>query len=310
MVFIPITKVRDMKCSPSVQCSPPRQVRTLAILIIAGLWIPSLCTCSKKAPEPTPPTVQEPTPPPAEPKPLVPDRYSETFYQALVEKNARTAKVPNVDVEALKRPFPYYKEFSGEKTLKVGKKMETDHIRLKVTSEMIQIGEEGMGVKTSHIILTITNRTDKYLAYKVITTPPGKHQNMGIGAHNAIALKPNETIARSESLPPDEEKVSLTINRIEVMEIPPLGYYYISRLNPLRLHYDPRVSAGHELPAGLPQCMIFPWRLLSKLLEAKEVAWYDIIDFYARHDCDKYSYFEGYKRNMSGPERVPARPPE
>lgn len=292
--------------------SPPRLAQTLAVLLVAVLAFSTLCMCSKKAtdPAPSPPPVQEPAPPPPAPKTTVPDRYSDEFYQALVEKNAKTAGVAGADVEALKQPFPYAKEFSGKKIIKVGKKMKTDHLLLKVGNEMIQMGQEGAGVKAAHIILTITNRTDKYLAYRVYTTAPGKYERMGVGAHNAIALRPNETIARTESLPPDGDNMSLTIKRVEVMEIPALSYYYISRLDPLRIKYSPRLSAGHDVPEGLPQCMIFPWRLLSKLIDAKALAWYDLIDFYARHDCDKYSYFEGYKWRESGPERIPARPPD
>ena len=224
-------------------------------------------------------------------------------------EDARNARVMTFNVEAMKRPFPLFKEFTGKKKLKAGQKMETDHLRLEVKIEKLMVGGEGAGVTASHVILVITNKTDKYLAYRVITTPPGKHQNKGTAAHNAIAIKPGESLGRTESLPPDEEKVSLTVRSVEVMEIPALGYHYISRLEPLRLRYDPRTSEGHSPPGKLPQCMIFPWRILFDLYEKKEAAWYDVIDFYARHDCNRYSYFKGYKWTEGGPERVPARPP-
>jgi len=280
----------------------------------AGLLFPSLSGCSKKKDAPPPPPVvqeqeeeEEEEPPPA-PLNTTPDRYSDEAYKARVEEDARAAGIASPDLAAMKGPFPHFKELKAPKIVKSGKTLETDHLQLKVGVETLLVGEVGSGIKTQNVTLTITNRTDKHLAYRVWTTPPAKHKNKGTLAHNAIALKPNETLKRTESLPPDEENVSMTIKRVEVLEIPPLGYYYISRLDPTRIRYNARLSEGHKPPEKLAQCMIFPWRVLFDLIEKRAVTWYDIMDFYARHDCNKYSFFKGYKWSETGPERVPARP--
>jgi len=238
-----------------------------------------------------------------------PLRFDDTFYQARVASDAKKAGVKDFRLQPMKQPFAFYNDFSGKKVLKSKKVLKTEHLLLKAEIKKVAVGEEGQGFRATHILLSITNRTNKYLAYKVDTEAPGKYKNKGFTAHNAIALKPGETITRTESLPPKEESY-LTIKSAEVLELPPLGYYYVSRLDPARLQYDLRVISGHTPPPGLPQCRLLPWRTFLELMEQGEGRWEDFIDFYARHDCNEYIYYRSYRWSVGGPARVPTIPPK
>ena len=150
-------------------------------------------------------------PPPSTKKPSEPAhkevfgrplRFDDTFYKARVESDAKRAGVKEFRLPLMKQPFAFHNDFSGKKVLKSKKTLKTEHLLLKAESKKVAVGEEGQGFRATHILLSITNRTDKYLAYKVDTEAPGKYKNKGFIAHNAIALKPRETITRTESLPP------------------------------------------------------------------------------------------------------------
>ena len=74
--------------------------------------------------------------------------------------------------------------------------LETPHLKIatRVIKEWART-PSGQGFKYEHIVLSITNRTDKPVAYYVPTTVshPENCQSQGAIEHNAIALKPGET---------------------------------------------------------------------------------------------------------------------
>ena len=164
----------------------------------------------------------------------------------------------------------------------------------------------GQGFKYEHIVLSITNRSDKPIAYYVPTTVSHAEncQSQGAIEHNAIALKPGETIERTECL--WHKNQTLRVNAVEAMELTWLGYYYVSRLNPVQIMLDPRTAAGHRVPPPAKECSFVPWRDIQASAEQAHTAWADIIDFYARHNCDEYSFFRGYRR-WTAPGSLPAR---
>jgi hypothetical protein len=114
---------------------------------------------------------------------------------------------------------------------------------------------------------------------------------MGVLKQNALALRPGETVTRVECL--WRKDLALTVERVETVELPELGYYYVSRLVPTQVLLDKRSSAGHEPPKG-SLCSLIPWReVRPRALEPG--AWRAIIDFYARHNCDQYPFWQGYQ---------------
>jgi hypothetical protein len=255
-----------------------------------------------------------PLPPPKAPPPLPEKtaltnyRYKEGYYRALVEEDAKKAGLTGFDHLSLLRANAHSREFSGEQLLKPGGTLETTHLRLKVTMDKIWVGEEGQGFRTEHLILGIANRTQLPVAYVVQTTVPGGNcSNKGVIPQNAIALLPGEEATRTECLP--RSVPGVTVKSVEVLELSsPLAYSYVSRLDPQRLLLDARTAEGHQVKT-LGACKILPWRIIQGDLTKGGAKWRDVLDFYARHNCDEYSYFAGYRWSEVSLKRLPVVPP-
>src|SRR5205823_1097260 len=161
------------------------------------------------------------------------------------EEDAKRYKVAPIDAATLAQPLPYAAELGAPRAMKVERDtIETLH--LKITSRVIKEWARtpsGQGFKFEHIVLSITNRTDKPIAYYVPTTVshPENCQSQGAIEHNAIALKPGEMVERTECL--WHKNQTLRIDGAEAMELSWLGYYYVSRLNPVQIMLDARTAA-------------------------------------------------------------------
>jgi hypothetical protein len=249
---------------------------------------------------------KEPPPPPPPPPPAAENtvtgllRYTEGFYKASLDDDFKKLGVPKIDVTALAKPLVYADETKQVKktTLKADRDVvETPH--LKVSTHTVKewaMTSSGQGFRYEHILLEITNRSDKPIAYHVITDidHPEKCKSKGAIQHNAIALKPGETVRRTECL--WKPGATLSLKRLEVLELNDLGYYYVSRLQPTQVLLDERTAAGHEPPKGTKLCAFVPWREIQSAAAGDNTSWEDVMDFYARHNCDEYSFWRGYHR--------------
>ena len=260
----------------------------------------------------------KPTPPPPPPPPNVNGsastvrealRNSENFYKATIEEDARRFELPPPALSDLAAPLKHADELDAPRTLSPGQSLETAHlaIRLEVAKEWSGAG--GHEFRYEHLVLSIANRSPSAIAYRVATavSDPERCRTKGAIAQNAVALGPGETIRRSECLFRRGERV--TVTHVETIELLPLEFRYISRLSPEQLGLDPRTSEGHVPPKGKP-CQFVPWREI----EAGGASWADVIDFYARHNCDEYTVYGSYRaRTEAGPlpalERLAAKGP-
>jgi len=278
-------------------------VAVCAVVIVGA--VVSLRFLQKEPPPPPPPA----PPPPAESVGRV-IRFSPEYYKASLEEDAKRYKVAATDPATMAQPNAYAAELTEPRTMKLEKDaIETPH--LKVTTKVIKEWARtpsGQGFRYEHIVLSITNRSDKPVAYYVPTTISHAEtcQSQGAIEHNALALKPGETVQRTECL--WHKKQTLKVTGIEAMELTWLGYYYVSRLNPVQIMLDARTAAGHRVPAPAKECSFVPWRDIKASAEEAHTGWADVIDFYARHNCDEYSFFRGYRR-WTAPGSLPARAP-
>jgi hypothetical protein len=190
----------------------------------------------------------------------------------------------------------------------VGGSLETTHLALTATSEKVWVGEEGQGYRTEHLLLKIVNRSDRHLAYRVITEVAGKCGSKGIVNHNAIALEPKEELTRTECI--ENGAGPLTVKRVEVLELSPIGYYYVSQLDPAALQYERRTAEGHQGPSPFAPCRLVPWREIEGGIKRGDIHWYDVLDFYSRHSCDEYTFFPSYRMLKADPKRLPLKAPD
>ncbi len=257
-----------------------------------------------------PPPPPRPRPPQA-PAPLAAElKYSATLYRGLVEQDAKTMGVAAPAVDEWAAPLPYFDELPSGKpvTLRAGGTLRTGHLRISLGVRRVEGAVEGQSFRADHLVLKIENRTRRHLAYRVTTQVPdaARCESKGVIPHDAIALAPRETIFRTECLV--QKAASIVVLRVEVLEIPPLGYFYVSRLSPGLVLYDGRAATGHTVPKGMVCPQTFSWRDVRDGAQRGEIAWRDIIDFYVRHNCDEFAFFPGYRYRTDAAAPLPARP--
>src|SRR5262249_46883185 len=123
-------------------------------------------------------------------------------YKAILTEDAKKFGA-GISVGALADPMPYKLEFEGNHRLIGRDKLETSHLEIsaRVEKQWSQMGGN-QGIAVDQFLLTIKNKTNKYVAYRVQTEVPDARvcRSKGIIPHNAIALKPLEEITRTECL--------------------------------------------------------------------------------------------------------------
>ncbi|MEO6952445.1 MAG: hypothetical protein ABI321_11575 [Polyangia bacterium] len=275
-----------------------------ALVVVAAV----LSSRFGKAPPP-PPVVIEPA---VDPSASVGPHLSTTYYHGTIENDAKAYKLPVPTLESLQQPLPYFEELSAPKKMKAARdQLDTAHLHLATRAKKEwSVTDSAQRMRVEQVMLTITNKSEHPIAYRVEThvDDAGRCRSKGVLVQNAIALLPGESVERSECL--YFKGSSLEIRAIEVLELPGLGYFYTSRLQPNQVLLDDRTSAGHEPPLKMKTCQIVPWREIRSASEAPNgVRWADVMDFYARHNCDEYSFFSTYRR-WTQPASLPARPQE
>jgi len=235
-------------------------------------------------------------------------RFSPLYYRALIEQDAKFYGIPAPSYEDLQQPNPYFDELREKQRLRIKAPIETRHLRvsLEVTKQVATL--ENHTLTSDHLTLRIENRTSMYLAYRINTSVPerGKCINKGNISHNAMMIEPNQTILRTECIYRKSEQVDVL--SIEVIELPPLSAYYVSRLPPNSVLYDARTFAGHMPPKGAICAQTFSWREIKDGLEKNELGWRDVLDYYARHNCSEYSFYKSYRYRGDPSAPLPARP--
>ncbi len=256
-----------------------------------------------------PPAPERPAPPPP-PEVLMNSvlKYSQPVWLALIESDAKRFKVAAPSLQELAAPIAYFEELSSPRTLKASASFETAHLRFALEVSRRKASMDGQMYSADHLVLRIENRTAKHLAYRVRThvTDADRCEAKGDIAHNALVLEPKAALTRSECLYRRDETIDVT--RVEVMELPALAAYYVSRLPPNPTLYDPRTSSGHVSLAGDVCPQTFSWREIQEGIDLRQIGWRDVVDFYGRHNCDEYSFFKGYRHRTDPAAPLPARP--
>jgi len=263
------------------------------LVVLAG----SYSMVQDEGPDPPPP----PPPPPVEKTTVRHMRFTEGFYRAMLIEDAAKFGLEKFAPEGMLAPNRYQAEFRGGQLLRKGRPaLLTEHLKISARSSRIRVGSSEAGYATEHVLLRVENLTDKHLAYLVETKLTDTKGCSGKGdmPHNAMALRPGEVIERTECL--FSKWNELRVTRVDVLELTPLGYYYVSRLSPMQLGYDVRTAGGHVIPGGAEVCQHVPGREVREGLLERSTRWENVLDFYSRHNCDEYWFFQGY--------RMPDRP--
>ena len=251
----------------------------------------------------------DPGPPPPRPKrqEITNYRYLPKFYKSLIDEDTAKVGLQPTTVEQLAEGNRLRTEFTGAQRLRPKRgSLRTATLSIRATRKKMWVGGEGRRFRARHILLRITNRTNKHIAYRVTTKVRGDCNAKAIAHHNAIALAPKKSVTRTECLLGKRTKLKVT--GVQTLQLTPLGYYYVSRLDPATLGLDTRTAEGHK-PGKMPACRLLPGRTIADALRSG-ARWYDVVDFYSRHNCDEYSYYLSYRHSPEGPGKIPLRPPK
>ena len=185
-----------------------------------------------------------------------------------------------------------------------GKDASTDVLGLRLSLAVSPIE----GTPRRQMVLTIENRSDAYLAYRVVSRPSQGtrpcHEKLDL-PHNAIVLAPGEKLRRSECI--YRNGYRLFVNRVETAVVPKLSYFYLSSLPPSALGLDLLAARGHRALAGRPVCRVFRSAALDESVRGGQTTWRDLVDFYARHPCQIFTFPAGYKAfSRDGERALPA----
>ncbi|RMH39781.1 MAG: hypothetical protein D6689_15650 [Deltaproteobacteria bacterium] len=267
------------------------------VVLFAGLWLATFRYDFEVPPRPPKP----------KPTAISAARFSESVdrnpaaWAAYLEMDARTYGVAQPTPADMAQVFPYRSDTQRH----VLDPADDAHRAVEVAGLRLEASiAEQPGRPERALVLRIENRTDAFVAYRVVTAPTRGTQHCMRKlhlAHNALALEPRGVAVRSECLYRDGLK--LAIKSVETMAIPPLSYFYVSRLFPPQVGYDRRVVQGHKPPRG-DECRLILPAVITNGIRSGAVTWRDLIDFYARHRCDTYTFPIGYK-HFERPEQVP-----
>lgn len=236
--------------------------------------------------------------PPLPPRPVLstdPDdafrkmNESAEYYADDLFRDSTTYGVTPTTPDDLDRVFPY-EQLTAPKALAAGESMETGSLRLSLEKKM---GREGTATYP-HMILRIENKTDHALAFNVMTEVGGGAEKCLEKADipgNMLVLPPRAVIERTECI--FLRGMKLQVERVETIQLAPLSFHYVSRLNPAHIGLDKRVAFAHRVPKG-KTCTAIPEQAIRAGLKDGGTTWRDIVDFYARHNCDTYNFPIGY----------------
>lgn len=176
--------------------------------------------------------------------------------------------------------------------IKRGKTFFGDGVSVKATTSKVRYTKGGVSVKSVHSVAIVKNTGATPLAYRIVLEPltSGRCEVKGTRGHNAVALMPGEeaevVVCAGSS--------GISVRALEVMEVSPVGFYYLSMLPPQALGEAPLRSNSHVPPRGAVQCGNVPARRISRALRENRLAWRDVVDFYSRHNCHRLQIHDGY----------------
>lgn len=231
----------------------------------------------------------------------------EAAFATGLAEDLRAHGLPPMTVEELARPNRYASELDHAVVLGRGRSWSSPHLRITAAIEKVRYHRHGATVSAPHALALIRNVSDVPIAYfvRLRSADRGACEVRGARAHNAMALMPGE----EAQVVVCAGKGKIRFDRVEVLEITPIGDLYFSRVPPVAVGYDEVTLAAHRLPEGVRGCTTFDTGSVEGWLREGRVRWVDIADFYSRHDCDRASLFPAYRHATSPVPHLPVTPP-
>jgi len=205
-------------------------------------------------------------------------------YRAYIAQDAKTFGIPKPRLAQMTAVFPYHAD-RERRVLAPGDSTDVLGMRLTLSVEKLA------GSSYRHMFLTIENLGHTPLAYRIQTRPSsGKSacSRMHQVAHNSLALGAGGKIHRAECV--YRKGRTLEVQIVETIELPELGYLYLSSMDAQNFALDPRTAKGHQPPVRAMSCRIQQAASLRNAIDSGAVTWRNQAEFYARHRCKSYPF--------------------
>jgi hypothetical protein len=233
---------------------------------------------------------------------LIMHRVSRGFQDTL-DKDAKTYGLQPTTPEELGKPNKYIKLVEENVGVKIGQSWDSDWIQVKAVTQKVAYMRTGAEIRANHSLAVVENVHDTPIAYfiDVRSADRGGCEVRGARKHNANALLPGERaeIAVCAGSKPIE------IHRLEAMELTALGYNYVSMIPPRGMGYDETTAQSHRAGRRHKVCTQIPSERLAGALREETVAWRDVVDFFSRHNCHRYSWLWAYRFAEQGGKKLP-----
>ncbi len=229
------------------------------------------------------------------------------YYASRVAQDLARHELASLSVDDLAQPQPFFDELPKPVTLRPGKTWRSPHLQVKASVEKVRFRQRGAIVGARHSVATVQNVGEKPIAYflKVGAGDGRTCKARGARMHNAMALLPGE---RAE-VAVCAGSGSVKIEKALVLETTPLGAIYFSRVPPIAVGYDPITSQAHRPQHSDPMCVRLPAVQIHNRIQAGELRWQDVADFYTRHPCDQYQLPDDYRHATEALATLPATQP-
>jgi len=221
---------------------------------------------------------------------------SSGMYGGYLQSDAATAGVRAPTVEDMARKFAYRVD-EGRHVLEPGKPA------IEVAGVRLHLERSGDAV-----LLAIKNLLDNDIAYEVTSqSTAGAVDCEATRAipHNAMVIAKAGTETRTECKWHDGMAIAIT--KVETMEVPPLSAWYLGQLPPQVVGIEERIARSHHGVETNEKCTAILSQVVRTGMDRGEIAWRDLVDFYARHRCQTYRFPSTYRAFKTDGERnVPA----
>lgn len=221
---------------------------------------------------------------------------SPVIYQNYLAKDAATAGLRT----------PTYDEMSRALVYRVD---DVRHV-LDVGDPPIEIAGLRLAARraANAVVLDVENVTRSDLAYHVLTEPTPNIAGCNRATpllFNAIVVAHGQTERRTECV--WRTGMAIAVKRVETVEVSGLSAWYLMQLPPSELGLEDRIARGHRMPATKDRCSAFVSQAVRSGLERGQIGWHDLVDFYARHRCQTYSFPPEYRAfTVDGQRKIPA----
>ena len=234
----------------------------------------------------------------------------EEFYATSLADSLETYKVADPGMERLLAPntFEQVATPDAPKTVKPGGVFMQGGFRLRVLVESVKV-ERARGVRTTiqHTLATIENTGEEPVAYFLeLRSKSGECKLQATTKYNTMVLSPG---AKGE-LSVCSGSHSVEIVDLRLMKITELGALWVSKVPPLAVGHDEITARSHDPGPGVPMCAEIPAVDFGRRIDAGEMRWEDLIDFYSRHDCEKFRWWAGYTRITEPLKSLPSNAPK